>query len=152
MEQVGDLGRSVGYALKVAASALRGSMEDALRPLDLSVQQYSTLEVLGQRPGISAAELARSTFVTRQSMQGVLQGLTARGLLIRPEAAPQGRALPTELTAAGQALLREASAAVAGVERRMLGAFPAADERRLCEDLLRCAAALRSDGPPATDR
>ena len=151
MQRVGDLGQSVGYALKVAATALRGAMEDALRPLDLSVQQYSSLEVLGQQPGISAAELARRTFVTRQSMQGVLQTLAARGLLTRPEAAPQGRALPTELTAAGRALLRQASRAVAEVERTMLGAFPAADERRLCEDLLRCAAALR-DGPPAADR
>lgn len=143
MTQVGDLDASVGYAMKEAASALRSAMDGALRPLDLSVSQYSSLEVLGQQPGISAAELARRTFVTRQSMQGVLQGLAARGLLTRPEAAPQGRALPTELTADGRALLRRASSAVAEVERRMLEGLPAEDRRRLHGDLVRCAAALQ---------
>ena len=143
MRHVGDLDASIGYAMKEAAAALRAAMDDALRPLDLSVPQYSSLEVLGQQSGLSAAELARRTFVTRQSMQGVLQGLAARGLLARPAAAPQGRALPTELTAAGRALLRRASRAVAEVEQRMLEALPAEDRRRLHGDLVRCAEALR---------
>jgi DNA-binding MarR family transcriptional regulator len=147
MKQVGDLDRSIGYALKEAASALRSAMDDALRPLALSVPQYSSLEVLGQHPGLSAAELARRTFVTRQSMQGVLQGLAARGLLTRPESAPQGRALPTELTPAGRSLLREASSAVREVQDRMLAPFPAADQQRLLDDLVRCAAALRAGAP-----
>ncbi|TFV51738.1 MarR family transcriptional regulator [Blastococcus sp. TF02A_35] len=143
MRQVGDLSASVGYAMKEAASALRSAMDDALRPLDLSVSQYSSLEVLGQRPGISAAELARRTFVTRQSMHGVLTGLAARGLLTRPDAAPQGRALPTELTAAGRDLLRQASRAVAEVESRMVEGLSAEDLRRLHGDLVRCAETLR---------
>ncbi|WP_138759617.1 MarR family winged helix-turn-helix transcriptional regulator [Modestobacter altitudinis] len=143
MKQVGNLGESVGYALKQAASALRSALDDALRPLDLSVPQYSLLEVLGQHPGLSAAALARRTFVTRQSMQGVLQGLAARGLLTRPQTALHGRALPTELTSAGHALLREASSVVAEVEQRMLAAFSADEERRLHGDLLRCVTALQ---------
>ena len=152
MKQVGDLDASIGYAMKEASAALRGAMDDALRPLDLSVPQYSSLEVLGQQPGLSAAELARRTFVTRQSMQGVLQGLAARGLLTRPAAAPHGRALPTELTAVGRALLRRASQAVAEVEHRMLDGLAAEDRLRLHGDLVRCAASLRggrSPGGPA---
>ena len=149
MQQVGDLDASIGYAMKEAASALRSAMEDALRPLDLSVSQYSSLEVLGQQPGLSAAQLARRTFVTRQSMQGVLTGLAARGLLSRPAAAPQGRALPTELTPAGRDLLRQASRAVAGVEHRMLEHLSAEDQHRLHSDLARCAEALRSRRAPS---
>lgn len=143
MRQVGDLDASIGYAMKEASAALRGAMDDALRPLELSVSQYSSLEVLGQQPGLSAAELARRTFVTRQSMQGVLQGLAARGLLTRPAEAPQGRALPTELTADGRALLRRASRAVAEVEHRMLDGLSAEDQGQLHRDLVRCAEALR---------
>ena len=144
MRQVGDLSASIGYAMKEAAAALRTAMDDALRPLDLSVSQYSSLEVLGQQPGLSAAQLARRTFVTRQSMQGVLAGLAARGLLTRPDAAPQGRALPTELTPAGRDLLAQASRAVADVEARMLAGLSAEDRRRLHGDLTRCTEALRS--------
>jgi DNA-binding MarR family transcriptional regulator len=137
-----QLDTSVGYALKQAATALRTAMESALRPLELSVTQYACLELLGQRPGLSAAELARGVFVTRQSMQGVLAGLQERGLSTRPVTAPHGRALPTALTPAGSALLDRASRAVAAVEERMLAALPADSVVRLQADLLACVAAL----------
>ncbi|XVU21394.1 MarR family winged helix-turn-helix transcriptional regulator [Actinoplanes sp. CA-054009] len=139
---VGDLNRSVGYALKQAASALRTAMEAALRPLGLTVSQYSCLEVLGQRPGLSAAELARAVFVTRQSMHALLLGLEERGLLERAATAPQGRALPTQLTDAGREMLTGASAIVAGVERRMTAAFDREAAGRLLADLAACREAL----------
>jgi DNA-binding MarR family transcriptional regulator len=148
MPQGVELDTSVGYALKQAAAALRTAMEAALRPLDLNVTQYACLELLGQRPGLSSAELARGVFVTRQSMQTVLGGLADRGLLARPTTAPQGRALPTALTPAGAHLLTQASSAVAGVEQRMLAALPAGSAGRLQGDLLACTAALAGD-PPA---
>ena len=141
-EPVGDLGTSVGYALKQAATALRSAMDAVLRPLELSVSQYSCLEVLGQRPGLSNAELARSTFVTRQAMNGVLRGLQDRGLVTRPAVAAQGRALPTELTADGRLQLDAASAAVRRVERQMLSELGAVEQRRLLDALATCTAAL----------
>ena len=142
------LGTSVGYALKRAATALRVAMEDALAPLGLSVTQYSTLELLGQRPGLSASALARGTFVTRQSMQTVLAGLGERDLVTRPSTAPHGRTLPTRLTDDGEALRARASDAVAGVERRMLAGLPAGGEERLLAGLVACADALDPATPP----
>jgi hypothetical protein len=58
MERV-DLDTSIGYALKRTATALRVAMEASLRSLGLSVPQYSCLEILNARPGISNADLAR---------------------------------------------------------------------------------------------
>ncbi|MCA2218811.1 MarR family winged helix-turn-helix transcriptional regulator [Jidongwangia harbinensis] len=139
---VGDLDRSVGYTLKQAAAALRAAMDAELRPLGLTVPQYACLEILGQRPGMSAAELARGAFVTRQSMHAVLLGLAERGLLARAATAPQGRALPTELTDAGRRVLEQASATVAGVERRMTETLTPAARERLRADLAACADAL----------
>jgi DNA-binding MarR family transcriptional regulator len=146
-QEVGDLNLSVGYALKRATVALRTAMDAGLRPLGLTVPQYSCLELLGQRPGLSASELARSAFVTRQSMQALLIGLEERGLLSRSTAAPQGRALPTELTDAGRRLFTQASQIVAAIEQRMTNALGAAERRRLRADLAACAAAL--SGVPA---
>ena len=60
VEAVGPVDEAVGYVLKKAATALRAAMDNALRPLDLTVPQYSCLEVLGQRPGLSGSELARA--------------------------------------------------------------------------------------------
>lgn len=146
-ETVGDLGQSVGYVLKQAAAALRTAMDAALRPLDLTVPQYACLELLGQRPGLSGAELARGVFVTRQSMHGVLLGLHDRGLLTRPPTAPHGRALPSALTPAGRQQLKAASAAVRAVERRMLAGLSDPECARLRDDLSGCAAALTSSAP-----
>ena len=150
MTRAVHLDTSVGYALKQAATALRTAMEAALRPLDLGVTQYSCLELLGQRPGLSAAELARGVFVTRQSMQTVLSGLQERGLLTRPATAPHGRALPTELTPAGTDVLARASGAVAAVEQQMLAPLPADGVARLQQDLLTCVAALESQEGDST--
>ena len=60
-------------------------------PLELTVAQYACLELLGQHPGLSGSDLARATFVTRQSMNLLLQGLERRGLLTRPAARTAAR-------------------------------------------------------------
>jgi len=132
----------VGYVLKQAASALRAAMDMALRPMELSVPQYACLELLGQQPGLSSAELARGVFVTRQSMHGVLRGLHDRGLLTRPDSAPHGRALPTRLTPAGRRRLHAASTAARAVEQQMLTPLPPTAQRRLRDDLATCASTL----------
>lgn len=141
-ETVGNLEEAVGYVLKQTAAALRAAMDAALRPLGLTVPQYACLELLGQRPGLSNADLARGAFVSRQAMNVVLRGLQDRGLVTRPDAAPRGRALPTELTAAGRERLRAASTAVHAVQGQMLSALPSNSQRRLREDLATCTASL----------
>jgi DNA-binding MarR family transcriptional regulator len=146
----GPVDESVGYLLKKAHSALRAAMDHALRPLDLTVPQYACLEVLRQRPGLSGSELARAVFVTRQSMHLVLKGLERRGLLTRPAVPAYGKALPTELTAAGRRQLAAANRAVGAVERKMLAALTPTAERRLARELAACAAAL-ADVPAEDD-
>jgi DNA-binding MarR family transcriptional regulator len=139
---VGPLDQSVGYALKQAQAALRGTMEAALRRHGLTVPQYACLELLGQRPGLSNAELARGVFVTRQAMNGVLRGLEELGLVKRPDRAERGRELPARLTRTGESRWRAASEAVAGVEHRMTASLSPDDRRRLLRDLVKCADAL----------
>lgn len=146
-ETVGNLDEAVGYVLKQTATALRGAMDAALRPLELTVPQYACLELLGQRPGLSNAELARGAFVTRQSMNLVLRGLADRGMVTRPETAPHGRTRPTELTDAGRRVLDAASSAVRAVEQRMLSPLTDDQQRRLRADLAACTAALTSEAP-----
>lgn len=137
-----DLDRSVGYLLKQASAALRTAMDAELRALELTVTQYSCLELLGQRPGISSAEVARGAFITRQSMHDVLIGLESRGLLERAASAPQGRALPTTLTDAGRRLLELASGSVAAVEQRMLATLTGPQRSALHDALTACVGAL----------
>jgi DNA-binding MarR family transcriptional regulator len=132
----------VGYVLKQAQSLLRLRMEEALAPLHLTVSQYSCLHLLGREPGASAAALARGTFVTRQSMNSMLQLLLDRGLVQRPDTVENGRALPTTLTAAGADVLDAAQARVDEVERRMLSRLERSDQAALLRTLTSCVNAL----------
>lgn len=132
----------VGYALKQAQSLLHLRMEEALRPLDLSVSQYSCLHHLRREPGISAAALARATFVTRQSMNAMLQQLIDRDLVMRPARAEIGRALPALLTDAGADALDAAEKLVDDVEQRMLAGLSAAERAALARGLAACVESL----------
>ncbi len=143
-----ELDTSLGYLLKAAASALHSAMEAVLRPLGMTITHYSCLELLAQRPGLSNSELARGAFVTRQSMNVLLQALERQGLVVRPSQAPVGRALPTELTERGRRQLEVASAAVRRVEQGMLADLDVDDQDRMRRLLTACAAAL--SGPPAS--
>jgi len=145
VEAVGPVDQAVGYVLKQAATALRTAMETVLRPLELTVPQYSCLEVLDQRTGLSSS---RATFVTRQSMNLVLKGLQQRGLLTRATVAHHGKALSTELTDAGRAQLRAASIAIRTIEKQMLAPLTPSAQKRLLADLTACATALT--GEPRT--
>src|SRR6202162_1726801 len=123
-----ELDTSLGYMLKAAASALHSAREAVLRPLGMTITHYACLELLAQRPGLSNSELARGAFVTRQSMNVLLQALERQGLGARPARAPVGRALPTRLTPRGRRSLEKATVAVRSVEVRMLAGMTEAEQ------------------------
>jgi len=115
-------------------------LEDVLRPLGMSVTRYSCLELLAQRPGLSNSELARGAFVTRQSMNVLLQALEREGYVTRPAQAPVGKVLPTRLTPLGRAALEKATVAVRSVEVRMLAGLTGterSDAFRILQSMIR---------------
>jgi len=134
-----ELGTSVGYLLKEASSVLRAAMEEVLRPLGMTVTHYACLELLAQRPGLSNSELARGAFVTRQSMNVLLQALERDGHVTRPAEAPVGKVLPTRLTPRGRRSLAKATVAVRTVEVRMLAGMTEAEQagaRRILRSMI----------------
>ena len=146
-----DLETSLGYLLKEASSELRTAMEAVLRPLGMTVTHYSCLELLAQRPGLSNSELARGAFVTRQSMNVLLQALEQDGYVERPAAARVGRVLPAQLTPRGRQELKKATAAVRSVEVRMLSGMTPQEQSDAHRILTSMIHALRvaKDGAPA---
>lgn len=132
----------IGYVLKQAQALLHVRMEEALKPLQLTVSHYSCLHHLRLEPGISAAALARRTFVTRQSMNVMLQQLIDRGLVARSDRADSGRALPSLLTSAGADTLDAAQALVDRVEQRMLSGLTPSESAALARGLAACVRSL----------
>jgi len=141
-----DLDTSLGYLLKEASSALRAAMEEVLRPLGMTVTHYSCLELLAQRPGMSNSELARGAFVTRQSMNVLLQGLERDGYVVRPAEAAVGKVLPTRLTTSGRRSLERATVAVRSVEERMLTGMTEAERAGAFRILKSMVRSLRDGG------
>lgn len=139
-----DLDTSLGYLLKEASTALRQSMEAVLRPLGMTVTHYSCLELLAQRPGLSNSDLARGAFVTRQSMNVLLQSLERDGYVTRPAQAPVGKVLPVRLTPSGRRSLAKASAAVRSVELKMLSGMTLAEQACALRNLQSMIEALRN--------
>src|SRR5271170_1390484 len=145
-----ELDTSLGYLLKAAASALHSALEAVLRPLGMTITHYACLELLAQRPGLSNSELARGAFVTRQSMNVLLQALERQGLVVRPTQAPVGRVLPAELTGCGRRQLKVASAAVRRVEQDMLANLDTGEQGQMRRVLAACIASLTEPPAPAT--
>jgi DNA-binding MarR family transcriptional regulator len=137
--QASDAERSIGYLVKRVQQGLRRECDAALKPTGLSMAQYSTLRTLHEHPEASAAELARLCFVTRQSLQDVLTGLRAAGLIENADTQPRGRAQSLALTRLGARRLDAAHEAVFGVEDVMLQGVSARDRRTVADVLLRCA-------------
>jgi DNA-binding MarR family transcriptional regulator len=129
----------LGYALKRAQHALRVAMDDALRPLGLTAPQYSTLAAIELEPGLSNAELARLSFVTAQTMQGIVANLERDGLFRREEDPAHGRILRGELTKRGRDVLAKAHKLAARVEAEMAGDMSRSEIARLADALALCA-------------
>jgi DNA-binding MarR family transcriptional regulator len=73
------------YAVGRFDRALRGELKRRLRPLDLSISEFTTLTVLRHRKGLSNAQLARRAMVSPQAMNQVLSTLERKGLVYRPD-------------------------------------------------------------------
>ncbi len=98
------MGTSLLYPLKRPEPAVRTRLDELLEPAGITALQYAALTVLERHDGISAAQLARDSFVTAQSMADMVRAPESRGL-IRREPNPANRREPLILLAApGRAL------------------------------------------------
>jgi|ERR1700733_7153677 DNA-binding MarR family transcriptional regulator len=134
-----EVERSVGYLVKRVQQGLRRRCDAALKPTGLSMAQYAVLRALAEHPDASAAELARLCFVTRQSLQDMLAGLRAAGLVETVDAPPRGRSRSLALTRRGSHQLTAAHDAVSAVQTAMLQGVSVSEQRSVAEVLMRCA-------------
>jgi DNA-binding MarR family transcriptional regulator len=132
----------LSYVVGRLDRALRRRLADVLRPHGLTVRQYTTLSVLSARAGLSNAQLARRSLMTPQSMNEVLAGLVAHGLVERRADETHGRIIRTRLTPAGASLLAACDRAVDALEDDLLAGLGAAERAGLQRALRGCLAAL----------
>jgi len=112
---------SVLYAVKRVEQVIRSRLDDLLKPTGITALQYTALTVLERHDGLPAAQLARSSFVTPQSMADMVRALEERRLIIRERNPGNRRELLIRLTDAGRRLLDDHAESVAALEERMVG-------------------------------
>jgi DNA-binding MarR family transcriptional regulator len=138
----------LGHLVKSLEQELSGAKDAALRPMGLTVPQYSALLVIADTPGISGAELARRCLVTPQTMTTVLGNLTVKGLIERRTVPGQGRAMETTITPAGKRLLGRADKKIVEVEELLNGQLTKTEQASLRKLLEKSRGAFAHAGAP----
>jgi DNA-binding MarR family transcriptional regulator len=147
MPETGPAGREpmLLYLIKQVELAVRSRLDEIFRPVGLTALQYTALTVLERHEDMSAAQLARHSFVTSQSMADMIAALQARGLIERHRDRADRRRLVVALTADGRALLDRYRSTVAALEARMLAGLPEQAVASLRHGLHTCHGNLSRD-------
>jgi DNA-binding MarR family transcriptional regulator len=130
------------YLIGRLERVVRRKIAEAVKPLGLSVAQYTTLSVLRVRGQLSNAQLASRAFITPQAMNEVVQSLEAQKLVTRRPDPSHGRIVQLTLTAKGTEVLQSCDTAVRALERSMLANFSEDARETLRQSLALCVEAL----------
>lgn len=138
------------YLLHQTSQGLRSRLEQALRPLGVTGLQYTILGLLDRHEGLSSADLARRFFVTQQTMNQVIAGMTKRGLIARAASETNRRILRMTLTPEGRVLLSQSEAIADVIEADVLDGVPDRDLTQMREHLRVLLRQLRGTGGEAS--
>ncbi|WP_307519160.1 MarR family winged helix-turn-helix transcriptional regulator [Streptomyces umbrinus] len=111
---------SLLYMVKQVELVVRSRLDELLKPTGITALQYTSLTVLERHDGLSAAQLARDSFVTAQSVADVIRSLETRGLVRRERNHRNRRELLILLTESGRDVLARHAEPVRELEERMV--------------------------------
>ena len=111
---------SLLYMVKQVELVVRSRLDELVRPYGVTALQYTALTVLERHDGLSAAQLARDSFVTAQSIADLVRSLEGRGLIRRERNPRNRRELLILLTREGRELLAGCAGPVRELEERMV--------------------------------
>jgi DNA-binding MarR family transcriptional regulator len=113
----------ISYTIGALDRSLRRRMRTILRPLSVTIPEYTALSLLRHRDGYSNADLAKRALVTPQAMHEVIRSLEERKIIHRTPSARRGSVRHTYLTEEGSELLDRCDAAVDDMEESMLKGY-----------------------------
>ncbi len=109
--------RESSVGMKRLLIGYRTLMEESLEVEGVTVAQLRMLRALEEHPEIPAAELARTCYISPQSMQAVVTRAEREGWITRSAAPGNRRVLNATLTAQGKTVLERGSALAAEIEQ-----------------------------------
>ncbi|MER7929248.1 MarR family transcriptional regulator [Streptomyces sp. NPDC096057] len=133
---------SLLYMVKQVELVVRSRLDELVRPHGITALQYTALTVLERHDGLSAAQLARDSFVTAQSIADLVRSLEGRGLIRRERNPRNRRELLILLTGEGRALLTACAGPVRELEERMVAQLTAHQSEQFRQSLTKAWQAL----------
>ncbi|WP_369191449.1 MarR family winged helix-turn-helix transcriptional regulator [Streptomyces sp. R08] len=133
---------SLLYMVKQVELVVRSRLDELVRPHGITALQYTALTVLERHDGLSAAQLARDSFVTAQSIADLVRSLEGRGLIRRERNPRNRRELLILLTGEGRALLTDCAGPVRELEERMVAQLTAHQSEQFRQALTKAWQAL----------
>ncbi len=137
------------HRVKRLTAVLRAAAETALRGTGVTGPQHLTLVALAANPGVSNATLARRSYVTPQTMNVLIQGLEAAGLVERVEATDGRREIALRLTDEGRRRMTAGQRRIVELEAAALGFLPEEERGGFLDHLEACAATIATAAAPA---
>lgn len=107
---------TTGYLAWQFSQIVAGRLERALRAEDLTLAQHNALQQTVWTPGVSAADIARRSGITAQSMGAAVSQLVERGLLRREPHPTSRRSMRLFATVDGHAAAARAASIAGRVE------------------------------------
>ncbi|MFI5622505.1 MarR family winged helix-turn-helix transcriptional regulator [Nocardioides sp. NPDC051685] len=117
------------YVVKQLELATRARLDAVLKESGVTALQYTALSVLERRPTMSAADLARASFVRAQSAADLIGALERRGLIERRIDPDNRRRMLISLTPEGRTFLDTYDPRVEELEEQMLADLDSEDRK-----------------------
>ncbi|OBK13775.1 MarR family winged helix-turn-helix transcriptional regulator [Mycobacterium asiaticum] len=133
------------WELKRAERADARLLDAKLRGTRLTKAQFGVIQALAHMRKASAAELARTVFVSPQAMVGLITALEQKGYIERAQSEVSARIIDARLTAAGRAAWPRASAKLAEIDDLLAAEFSQAEVVKFSRFLTRVSEALDVD-------
>jgi DNA-binding MarR family transcriptional regulator len=130
------------YLIKRVERGVKSLLDDQLRSLGITTNQYTALSVLRSRSGISSAELARRSFVSAQAMNQVITVLEDNGLIMRKPDPKHRKILQAYITPTGQQLLDSCERLIDAAEAELFQELTPAQVRTFNSLLTTCVGTL----------
>ena len=135
------------YLIKQLELAVRSRLDETTAPFGLTSLQYTALTVLERHPGITAAELARNSFVRAQTMAQTVTDLESRGFLRRERDPRSRRQFLLRLTQGGETALARLREPVRAIETQLVSGLSADEAAQLRRALRSGRIALGGSDP-----
>lgn len=99
------LSDQIGFALRIAQTAVWADLVETLAPFSLRPQQYAALLIVGANDGCKQRDIAAALGIQRPNVVVLVDELATRGLVRRDIAPGDRRSYALSLSARGTALL-----------------------------------------------